>query len=796
MKIKSESGIALITTLLVLVLLGALLGGFVISVNSEQEEIGVDRGKNQAFYGSLAGLEKLTANLGTLFETNYSPTVAQLNGLTTTPPTLNGISFIAPDGGSGYRISYPVDAGGKPKAESRIVPSGPYEGLLGLITPYTITSTARTPGSAEVQMSRSLQTVAIPVFQFGIFSGPAFDFGGRVHTNGNLYLAQQNPSLTLRDKVTALGEIIRKNLINGQSTATYSATVQVATTPGTFRALGLNEGSLVGNIGSAQNEPTWNNLSINTYKGNIRNGRTGARKMDLPLVSLGATPVEIIRRPAAGEDTAKPELLAQRYFAMASLRILLSDTAAKITSLPTVTGTAPLALGIAATNQAAPDGTKYAVAGTPSLTTFRSTAGADLIGGFIKIEMQDKDRIWRDVTNEILGLGIAGRALLPTNSACVDQLNAIIRVQRFMDNPTNCDKTIGSRFWPNVLYDAREGAPRDSTSGADPYLGGVMHYIELDVTNLSKWIRGVIGTNGPNAINETGYVVYFSDRRTNQNSAGGNETAEYGFEDSVNSSIASGLPPNGVLESAEDVNGDGVQDLYGRTPIDPISSPLDATARPWNTVISGVARRNKAIFFRRALKLVNGSAISLGTSADGVALGLTVVAENPVYVQGNYNSDGTFTGSHVGSAIISDAITFLSGSWRDDQSFNQPHSLANRVAATTYYRAALISGKSKPFTRPTWGSAEDFGTDGGVHNFIRFLENWGGKELNYRGSIISMFNSRQAIGAYKCCTNVYSPPTRGYKFDIEFLQPSLLPPRTPMFRDINITGFTQEKTPK
>jgi hypothetical protein len=47
------------------------------------------------------------------------------------------------------------------------------------------------------------------------------------------------------------------------------------------------------------------------------------------------------------------------------------------------------------------------------------------------------------------------------------------------------------------------------------------------------------------------------------------------------------------------------------------------------------------------------------------------------------------------------------------------------------------------------------------------------------------------VGTYKCCQNVYSPPTRGYNFDTEFLTPSLLPPRTPMFRDVNILTFRQ-----
>jgi hypothetical protein len=105
---------------------------------------------------------------------------------------------------------------------------------------------------------------------------------------------------------------------------------------------------------------------------------------------------------------------------------------------------------------------------------------------------------------------------------------------------------------------------------------------------------------------------------------------------------------------------------------------------------------------------------------------------------------------------------------------------------------AVISGKNPSFPRPTnWASERDFGTDGGAHNFLRYLENWGGSSLNYRGSIVSFFLSRQATGTYKCCNNVYGPPTRGYSFDVDFLLPSLLPPGTPMFRDINTLTFRQ-----
>jgi hypothetical protein len=786
MKTNRESGIALIATLLILVLLSALCLGYTLTVTSDQGLIGVDRDQNRAFYGSLAGLEQLTADLGTLFNSNYAPSVSQISALTIQAPSIPYISFVSPGGGSGYQIEYPIDDHGRPKAETRTIPSGPYEGLVGLITAFTMTSTAHTMTSSEVRMRRSLQTVAVPVFQFGIFSetdlsfhaGPTFNFGGRVHTNGNLYLAEGNGSvLTLSNRVTAVGEVIRTNLINGWPTSSnYTGRVDVTTAPGTYRALTSSEGSLVGTIGSSQNEPTWTNLSIGSYNGNIRNGRTGARRMDLPLASQGAAPIDLIRRPPVLEDSTNPDVFKQRYFSMASLRILLSDTAGDITSLPTVTGTAPIWM-----EGTAPGGTPFATScGTSPQAQaqgYRSPIGTTLIGGYIKIEKQDQTGNWQDVTQEIL-------ALPPPD--------AIIRVQRVRDTPSGDCSGTSTLYWPNVLFDTREGALRDNIDPGktEVYLGGVMHYIELDVNNLTRWFTGAIGASGSNAMNATGYVVYFSDRRNNRNGAN-QETGEYGFEDFVNSGSVNGTP-DGVMETAEDVNSNGGLDTYGQTPLNPVLTPLDGTARPWTAVAANIARVNRPLFFRRALKLVNGQSINLGSS-DGIPLGLTVASENPVYVQGNYNSTGSFAGAHAASAIVADAVTLLSNSWTDLKSFTAPFNVGGgsaRSASTTWYRMAIIAGKGKPFPQPA-SSPQDFGTDGGVHNFIRLLENWSGQTLNYRGSIISLFFNRQALGVYKCCTNVYSPPTRGYNFDTEFLDPSLLPPRTPMFRDINITGFTR-----
>ena len=52
-----------------------------------------------------------------------------------------------------------------------------------------------------------------------------------------------------------------------------------------------------------------------------------------------------------------------------------------------------------------------------------------------------------------------------------------------------------------MLYDAREAKFRDDepTANMPVYLGGVMHYVELDVNNLRRWFEGTIGASGNNA---------------------------------------------------------------------------------------------------------------------------------------------------------------------------------------------------------------------------------------------------------------------------------------------------------
>ena len=112
-------------------------------------------------------------------------------------------------------------------------------------------------------------------------------------------------------------------------------------------------------------------------------------------------------------------------------------------------------------------------------------------------------------------------------------------------------------------------------------------------------------------------------------------------------------------------------------------------------------------------------------------------------------------------------------------------------------KTVRAAGKSIPFPQPAWGS-QDMGTDGGMHNFLRYLEDRGqnGGTVNYAGSLISMYYSQYNTGIFKCCNAVYGAPTRNYFFDTLFQDPSNLPPGTPSFQDVVSLSYHQSFTPQ
>lgn len=406
-------------------------------------------------------------------------------------------------------------------------------------------------------------------------------------------------------------------------------------------------------------------------------------------------------------------------------------------------------------------------------------------------------------------------------------------------------------------------------------VNGIMNAVELDVGNLAKWLKGSIGASGASVpyANFNGYVLYFSDHRgmlASTHASNGGQTpagvinGESGLEDVVNSGQnLTSTTPDGALEprtyynySPEDVDQNGFLDNWGEknigygfginTNTNPLNSykrinvanvganSVDCASYNTNTLalLTGntdqIGMANAVTGARHVLKLVDGgmnSATLAGTlpvmpAASGCTQsaanptgcgGFTVASENPVYIQGNYNTTSTdpfwATASnaiptqtpHSAASIIADSVTVLSNQWGDMNSLMFPTSAASRTpTAPAYFRAAISGGKNVPFPQPNWANAaQDLGTDGGLHNFLRYLENWGGQTLNYDGSLVSMYYAEYNTGIYKDGPGgtVYSPPPRNYYFDILFLNPANLPPATPEFQDIDSLSSHQNFTP-
>ncbi len=199
--------------------------------------------------------------------------------------------------------------------------------------------------------------------------------------------------------------------------------------------------------------------------------------------------------------------------------------------------------------------------------------------------------------------------------------------------------------------------------------------------------------------------------------------------------------------------------------------------------------------------------------------GLTVVSDQAVYVEGNYNV-GTATHPKMPAAVIGDTINVLSYYWsrnttsggvftgNDYQSYQNSSSCSScpgpncisalRAAAApgctsgatgtcnTYINAAFIGG-----VNPTSGSQYS----GGFENYPRFHEDWSGTSgsprLTYRGSFVSLGAPLHNNGNWNYGLPIYTAPGRDWDYDPDFQNSLLIPPLTPMAVGVEQILFTE-----
>jgi len=251
-----------------------------------------------------------------------------------------------------------------------------------------------------------------------------------------------------------------------------------------------------------------------------------------------------------------------------------------------------------------------------------------------------------------------------------------------------------------------------------------------------------------------------------------------------------------------------------------------------NSISQGTAANNYGV------RLFNGANLhaTLGSvpKPSRVDKGLTVVSDQAMIVQGSYN-----TSNKVPAALLADSMNVLSNNWNtatpcgtnlgypyywgpgvggNGLTYNAAQAATGdaksggpmgcRTASATTINAAVLAGTDTSGFSNAQNATEgnlDGGTgSGGVHNMMRFQEDWGSNSptalsspavYTYLGSLVSIGRPLHARGTFAVGGAVYQPPKRNWSFDSDFRDASKLPPLSPRFvyikQDNFVRNFTQ-----
>lgn len=564
-------------------------------------------------------------------------------------------------------------------------------------------------------------------------------------------------------------------------------------------------------------------IKIETVETNDANNEIITKEITEDILSLGMT------------EQAPAGLLAAPYDSTAP------DNRADLSSRP-LNQTSPQTAPVGTDSRSVIKIQRFAIFGTSIAAHNPATGGANNAITFGNVGGFDMNFVQRYTA--------ATAALLPEGcpNPCVgDDIDAISNSGMERYGHLKLSGTNGAVVpFPIKMFDTREGLYYDirntshySNANFDNFTkvprNGIMSMIDIDVANLRRFLRGDFdglfpdgstsalttvftaansrGLLSSDVPSDAGWVLYVSDRRGDADFDG-----EFDMED-----IYGAAPGNdGVIQPGEDLHSPGT---FGHGILN--TAYGTETERYWEYAqYTSLAAVNDHKYYRRGVRLINGTVLPgiYDSVTASNTRGFTLASENGVYVLGNYNatsasappSNGNTpynqylpfnTPTHIPASIVGDTVTILSNAWIDSVSFISPYNINNVGAAggypakpgripsaTTQIRFAMISGDTITSRGFGTGSTPNQGggdprLNGGLHNFKRFLENLGSRRIDYTGSLINLYNSRNNNGAFKCCNTVYGAPNRNWVFDSTFLDPARLPPGTPYFQYIQTTGF-------
>lgn len=207
----NRKGFALVATLLVMMLITVIVAASVTGAAGALRASELDYRNSKVFYAAEAGAEAIMSQLHEALE---DAALDSIELASVTPPSLPGYSF---DGFSVKKVGGVV---------VERVTDGAFAGLYSLTQRVEIYSDVTDQNYNNSAIVVSAKAQAIPIFQFGVFfeqdlevtNGPAMEFAGWVHSNGNIYASSNNA--WYRDAITTPNMLIHdrkdeNNVLNG-----------------------------------------------------------------------------------------------------------------------------------------------------------------------------------------------------------------------------------------------------------------------------------------------------------------------------------------------------------------------------------------------------------------------------------------------------------------------------------------------------------------------------------------------------------------------------------------------------
>ncbi len=170
----------------------------------------------------------------------------------------------------------------------------------------------------------------------------------------------------------------------------------------------------------------------------------------------------------------------------------------------------------------------------------------------------------------------------------------------------------------------------------------------------------------------------------------------------------------------------------------------------------------------------------------------TLVTDNPVYMDGDFNAPGMTADTSPGSAgcaIVGDALTVLSTEWGNDHfDATTPNTGGGGAGAfgtstLTAFNAAFFVGRYDFRGFPTGGE------EAGIHNFPHLLEGWTVSPY-ITGCLINLWFSQQSDGPHSGA--YYSAPPREFGWDRQFANRAYWPPYVPSIYSVERVAWRED----